>query len=370
LREAEEWADKLEVPSFHDKAKTILKESEVKDRARTILDLSTLYGLRLFEMAGLSNVGVGGEQQRVEMYEHVIRAVEGMAFLGHVQSFDYKYFRKAVAQDKVQRRRPIYLDEFSDVRRHARSPVKVPITGPYTLVDWSFNEYYLRKQIGTNLRLRKEGARREFLLDIVEKVLRPEIRDLIDAGATWIQIDEPAVTTHPEPVEMGMFVEAWNETVKGFSCKFSNHTCYPSEIGYERLAEYAPKLDKCSQLALEFANRDSTKLGTEDDDRGGYESLRGFVENGFDGEFGLGVVHVHDFAGEVSTRAGRVQGRDIIETPELVRDRLVYASRVVGDPAKIWANPDCGLRTRSWDVALAKLQSVVKGAELAREVLD
>jgi len=42
----------------------------------------------------------------------------------------------------------------------------------------------------------------------------------------------------------------------------------------------------------------------------------------------------------------------------------------VGDPAKIWANPDCGLRTRSWDVALAKLQSVVKGAELAREVLD
>ncbi len=77
------------------------------------------------------------------MYEHVIRAVEGMTFLGHVQSFDYKYFRKAVALDQVQRRHPIYLDEFSDVCRHARSPVKVPITGPYTLVDWSFNEYYL-----------------------------------------------------------------------------------------------------------------------------------------------------------------------------------------------------------------------------------
>jgi len=358
------------VPSFHDRAKNILKESDVKERAKTILDLSTLYGLRLFETAGLTNVGVGGEQQRVEMYEHVIRAVEGMAFLGHVQSFDYKYFRKAVALDQVQRRHPIYLDEFSDVRRHARSPVKVPITGPYTLVDWSFNEYYLGRQTGTNLRERKEEARRGFLLDIVKQVLRPEIRDLIGAGATWIQIDEPAVTTHPEPVEMEMFVEAWNETVKGFSCKFSNHTCYPSEIGYQRLAEYAPKLDKCSQLALEFANRDSAKLGTSDDARDGYGSLRGFVENGFDGEFGLGVVHVHDFAGEVSTGAGRVLGRNIIETPELVRDRLVYASRVVGDPGKIWANPDCGLRTRSWDVALAKLQSVVKGAELAKEVLD
>ncbi len=192
---------------------------------------------------------------------------------------------------------------------------------------------------------------------------------MIGAGATWIQIDEPAVTTHPEPVEMGMFVEAWNEMVKGFSCKFSNHTCYPSEIGYERLAEYAPKLDKCKQLALEFANRDSAKLGTSDEARDGYGSLHGFVENGFNGEFGLGVVHVHDFAGDVSPGAGRVEGRNIIETPELVRDRLIYASKTLGDPGKVWANPDCGLRTRTWDVALTKLQSVVDGAELAREVL-
>ena len=202
----------------------------------------------------MSNVGVGGEQQRVEMYEHVIRAVDGMNFLGHIQSFDYKYFRKAVANDQVNRSHPIYLDEFSDVQKHAHTPVKVPITGPYTLVDWSFNEHYFRKQTGTSLRERKNEARREFLLDIVEKVLRPEIRDLIEGGATWIQIDEPAVTTQPEAIEMEMFVEAWNELVKGFSCKFSNHTCYPSEIGYKVLADYAPKLKGCSQLALEFAN--------------------------------------------------------------------------------------------------------------------
>ena len=351
-------------------AKGILKESDAKARAKAILELSTVYGLRLFETAGLTNVGVGGEQQRVEMYEHVVRAVEGMSFLGHVQSFDYKYFRKAVALEQVRRKHPIYLDEFSDVRKFARTPVKVPITGPYTLVDWSFNEYYLGRQSGSNLRELKNEARRQFLLDIVERVLRPEIHDLVDAGATWIQIDEPAVTTHPEPVEMEMFVEAWNATVKGFSCKFSNHTCYPSEIGYKILAEYAPKLDKCSQLALEFANRDSAKLGTDDISRDGYKSLRGFLENGFDGEFGLGVVHVHDFTGEVSPSAGSVQGRNIMETPELVRDRLLYASRIIGDPAKIWANPDCGLRTRTWDVALEKLHSVVKGAALAREALS
>ncbi len=368
LREAESWAEKLSINNFHDRAKNILKESDPKRRAREVLELSTVYGLGLFERAGLDNIGVGGEQQRVEMYEHVVKAVEGLSFLGHVQSFDYKYFRKAVAVEELRRKHPIYLEEFLDVKKNSRDPIKAPITGPYTLVDWSFNEYYLGRQTSSNLKERKIEARRDFLLDMVEKVLRPEISDLVNAGCSWIQIDEPAVTTHPEPVEMELFIEAWNETVRGFSCKFSNHTCYPSEIGYKILAEYAPKLDKCSQLALEFANRDSAKLGVEDGTREGYQSLRGFVENGFDGEFGLGVVHVHDFAGDVTSSAGSVVGRNIIESPELVRDRLLYASKVIGDPGKVWANPDCGLRTRTWDVALAKLNNVVRGAKLAREM--
>ena len=367
LKEAEEWAVRLGLEDFHDLAKRILKDTDSKSRARQVLQLSTVYGLRLFEKAGLDNNGVGGEQQRVEMYEHVIRAVDGMEFLGHVHSFDYKYFKKAVALSEIRRKHPIYLQEFSDVRQHSKKPVKVPITGPYTLIDWSFNEHYLRRNKNHNLKQRKQEARREFLLDMVEKVIRPEIRDLLDAGASWIQIDEPAVTTHPEAFDMELFVEAWNETVRGFNCKFSNHTCYPSEIGYKILAEYAPKLDKCSQLALEFANRDNPRLGAEEAVREGYRALRQFVEKGFDGEFGVGVVHVHDFTGDADPKAGRVVERNIIESPELVRDRLLYASKIVGDPAKIWVNPDCGLRTRTWDVALSKLANLVKGAQLARE---
>ena len=367
LKEAEEWAVRLGLDNFHDLAKKILKDTDPKSRTRQVLQLSTVYGLRLFEKAGLDNNGVGGEQQRVEMYEHVIRALDGMEFLGHVHSFDYKYFKKAVALSEIRRRHPIYLQEFSDVRQHSKKPVKVPITGPYTLIDWSFNEHYLRRNKNHNLKQRKQEARREFLLDMVEKVIRPEIRDLLDAGASWIQIDEPAVTTHPEAFDMELFVEAWNETVRGFNCKFSNHTCYPSEIGYKILAEYAPKLDKCSQLALEFANRDNPRLGAEEAVREGYRALRQFVEKGFDGEFGVGVVHVHDFTGDADPKAGRVVERNIIESPELVRDRLLYASKIVGDPAKIWVNPDCGLRTRTWDVALSKLANLVKGAQLARE---
>jgi 5-methyltetrahydropteroyltriglutamate--homocysteine methyltransferase len=166
---------------------------------------------------------------------------------------------------------------------------------------------------------------------------------------------------------MDLFVEGWNETVRGFNCKFSDHTCYPSEIGYKVLAQYAPKLDKCSHLALEFANRDGTSLGVDAKHREGYRDLEYFIQNGYDGEFGVGVVHVHDFSGHVPPGSGKEVGRNILESPELVRDRLLYAAKVVGDPGKIWANPDCGLRTRTWDVTFAKLISTVKGAELARE---
>ncbi len=369
LAEAEEWARRLKIEDFHDRFKKLLSTQDQKARGKELLELSTIYGLRLFEQTGLDNEGVGGEQQRVEMYEHVVRAVEGMRILGHVQSLDYKYFNKAVAESTIRRKHAIYLQEFLDVRKNAKNPVKVPITGPYTLVDWSFNGYYSNKETSSSLKEQKLEGKREFLLDFVEQVIRPEIRDLVDAGATWIQIDEPAVTTHPEPSEMELFVEAWNETVRGFNCKFSDHTCYPSEIGYKVLAEYAPKLDKCSHLALEFANRDSPGLGVDEQSRDGYRDLRRFVENGFEGEFGVGVVHVHDFSGEVPPAAGKGLERDIIESPELIRDRLLYATKIVGDPGKVWANPDCGLRTRTWDVTYAKLVNIVKGAELAREVL-
>src|SRR2546422_1376757 len=288
LVEAEEWAQRLGSTDVQDRAKQLLAAQEQNSRVRELLELSRIYGLRLFEQTGLDNVGVGGEQQRVEMYEHVIRGVEGMRVLGHVQSFDYKYFNKAVAESKIHRKHPIYLQEFLDVKKNAKGELKVPITGPYTLVDWSFSGHYSGGRTGLSLKKQKQEAKREFLLDFVEHVIRPEIRDLVDAGAEWIQIDEPAITTHPEPADMDVFVEAWNETVRGFNCKFSDHTCYPNEVGYRLLAEYTPELEKCSQLTLEFANRDSPELGIDGGGPCGYQALRVFVDKWDEGEFGIG----------------------------------------------------------------------------------
>jgi len=79
-----------------------------------------------------------------------------------------------------------------------------------------------------------------------------------------------------------------------------------------------------------------------------------FKEYGFKGEVGIGVTDVHV---------------DKIETPKLVRDRILYAAKAIGDPAKIYVNPDCGLRTRSRTIAFEKIRSMVKGAELARQAI-
>src|SRR5437879_12606835 len=123
------------------------------------------------------------------MEDNVISSVEAMRVLGHVKSFDYKYFNKAVAESKMHRKHQINLQEFLDVKKNANGQLKVPITGPYTLVDWSFSGHYSGGRTSLSLKKQKQEAKREFLLDFVQQVIRPEIRDLVDTGAEWLQID-------------------------------------------------------------------------------------------------------------------------------------------------------------------------------------
>jgi len=53
-----------------------------------------------------------------------------------------------------------------------------------------------------------------------------------------------------------------------------------------------------------------------------------------------------------------------------VRDRLLYAARLLDDPSKIIASNDCGLRTRTWEVAYEKEKALVAGAGLARREFE
>lgn len=85
-----------------------------------------------------------------------------------MSAFDNRYYRKAACVRKVGFRTPYHLDEFKYVSKHAKKQVKVPITGPYTLAEWSFNEFYQKKLMRENADLKsiKQDSKRELVLDI------------------------------------------------------------------------------------------------------------------------------------------------------------------------------------------------------------
>ncbi len=311
----------------------------------SLLEWASLYGIRFHEAAGL-DVVYDGEQRRVEMYEHLMQKVENAVFLGRVKVWDAETYRKAAIIGVPRLKSSAYLEEFLFVRSKARREVKVPVTGPYTLMDWSYDEFYVTRQ---NRELgpleRRRRAREEMLYDLVENVVRPELRALVEAGARRIQIDEPALTTKPEEVEL--YVEAFNEMVKGIDATFTLHVCYSD---YSKLFPYIAEM-RVDEFSIECANRDSLLPGVSDDVRRGYSVLRLFREHSIGAKVAPGVTDVHT---------------DFVEPPELVRDRLLYAARVLDDPEKVIACHDCGLRTRRWEVAFEKEKALVKGAELAR----
>lgn len=311
------------------------KKADNQEKRITRDDLALL-NIKQFEEAGLDIV-YDGEARRVEMYEYPIRNTSGLLFSGRVRSWDNKYYRKARCVDKVRYKNDYHLNEFLFVKDHASGEVKVPITGPYTLADWSYNEYY--------------PSREDFIIDMARQVIRPLVKDLARHGATRIQVDEPAATTHPK--EMDVFVEAFNEAVAGVNSKVSVHICYSGD-NYSSLFPHVLDM-KVTQFTLEFANRDSWSKGSSKSSRPGYEALQLFGEYGDTREVGLGVIDVH---------------KDELETPELIRDRIIYASKILGDPSRIYVNPDCGLRTRSREVTFSKLANLVEGTKLARKALE
>ncbi len=304
----------------------------------TLQNMRAAFAIEYLESAGLDRV-YDGEARRVEMYEYAVRQMTGFEFQGHVRSWDSKYYRKGTVVNRVGLIAPYHLEEYDFVRAHARTAVKLPITGPYTLADWSYDEYYLARQPGWKGRPQRRTAQREFVVDLARRVLRPTLQKLIEHGCRVIQIDEPAAGTHPD--EAPLVVEGFNEATQGLDAEFSMHICYSR---YQDLLPALLEAKQCRQWAWEFANRDN-------EGHDGYEVLKLLREYGDTRSIGLGVLDVH---------------RDTLETPEVVAERIGRAAKYLGDPSRIWVNPDCGLRTRSLEVAYAKLQAMVAGAALAR----
>jgi len=360
LISAAHWGSRLGVKDSKALLKIVSKRSGFsKADRRKIVEFSMLYALAMQEKAGGGPGERGldlvwsGEQARTEMYETPVANIDGFQFIGRVRSWDNKYWRIASVRSRPAYKTNYHSDEFAFVKSHTARRIKVPITDAITIMAWSDNFYYAKKWASTGQpsAVRSFSARREFTLDVA-RVIRRVLRDLIDEGADEFQLDIPAATQYQTVDDAKLVAEAFNETTMGLSARFSVHSCFPPRVGYALLFPYLLDMKKCSRFSFEYANRDSYKRGQTKERRTGYADLRLFKEYSYTKELGVGVIHVHT---------------DRLPSEEVVMDRILFASKATGlGPERIFVNPDCGLRTRSPEIAYRMLGLVVAGARLAR----
>ena len=263
-----------------------------------------------------------GEQSREDMVVYFAERMSGYRVGEWVKIFDNVYFRRPIIAGKVEWLAPMTVDDWEyAVSVSGGRPVKAILTGPYTMVEWSFDLHYRDK--------------REAVLDMA-RVLRREIEEYVSRGAQYIQVDEPALSTRPWREEAELVGEALEILFKGVQAKRIVHICFGR---LERILPYI--LDyPVDQFDLEMKNSD-------------FRLLPYLKEYGFNKELGFGVVDVHTLQVE--------SVEEILNGIE----RLMKAD-IVG-PEKVYLDPDCGLKRLPRDIAKAKLRNIVEAARIARE---
>jgi 5-methyltetrahydropteroyltriglutamate--homocysteine methyltransferase len=221
--------------------------------------------------------------------------------------------------------------DFAFTRTLTDRPVKFSFTGPFSL----------SRRIAVDDRAYSDQA--DLVRDLA-RLLNHEARLLAEAGARFLQIDEPFLAGYPE--QAALAVEAVNIVTDGVPATWALHVCYgnryarPSWEGHYDFLFPAALGARVDQLVLEFARK-------------GLADLRLIKEYAWPSALGLGVIDVKSPA---------------VETPDLVAARIRRALEYV-DPQRLVINPDCGLRHLAPEVARSKLRAMVAGAAIVRAEL-
>lgn len=283
------------------------------------------------EAVGL-DVLVHGEPERNDMVEYFGELLEGMVTTrnGWVQSYGSRCVKPPIIFGDVHRPQPMTTEWIRYAQSLTRKPVKGMLTGPVTILQWSF--------------VRDDQPRSETCRQIA-LAIRDEVTDLEKDGIGVIQVDEPALREGLplKQAEQGAYLEWAVESFKlatsgvGDGTQIHTHMCYAE---FEDILDAITEMD-ADVITLENARSDS-------------ELLQAFEKFNYPNAIGPGVWDIH------SPRTVPLQ-----EMVDLLRKTL----KVV--PAeRLWVNPDCGLKTRSWDEIETNLENLVNAArQLRQEIL-
>ena len=280
-----------------------------------VTEEAVLFWLQRQEELGL-DILVDGEMYRGDMVAYFADQLEGMELGGLVRAYGNRYYHKPVIRAPVRWEQPMTVGWWRFAQGHTTKPVKAIITGPYTMMDWSFDEYY--------------PDRRRACLALAHE-MRKEVQALATAGAKVVQVDEPALSVRPE--ELPVAIEAMHVVTDGLPIYSITHACYGAfEHIYPGMLELPThNLDLAiSQSAIDWI---------------------GILRRApFTKDLSVGVLDVHTHT---------------VESAQAVRGRIERALELVSSTA-LWVTPDCGLKTRTVEEAIEKLGNMVAATQQVR----
>ncbi|MFC4779017.1 5-methyltetrahydropteroyltriglutamate--homocysteine S-methyltransferase [Paenibacillus sp. GCM10023252] len=283
--------------------------------------------IKLQEEIGL-DVLVHGEFERTDMVEFFGEKLAGFAFTqgGWVQSYGSRCVKPPIIFGDVAFEEAMTVKETVYAQSRTKRPVKGMLTGPITIMNWSF--------------VRVDISREQIAYQLAY-ALRQEVEALERAGIGIIQVDEPAVR-EGLPLKENEQAEYLQWAVKAFrmtTCTVQSTTQVHTHMCY---CEFHDMIH-----SIEAMDADVISIETS---RSHGDLIQSFEENTYKLGIGLGVYDIH------SPRVPRV---------EEMSSMIGRALRVL-DPKLFWINPDCGLKTRGREETIASLRHMVEAARLAR----
>jgi len=274
------------------------------------------------------DVLVHGEAERNDMVEYFGEQFNGVAFsqFGWVQSYGSRCVKPPIIFGDVSRRQSMTLEWIKYAQSLTIKPVKAMLTGPITILSWSF--------------VRDDISRKSVTLQIA-LAIADEVKELEENGSVIIQIDEPAIR-EAMPLKKSHWQAYLHWATAAFrltsvdvkaETQIHSHMCY-SEF---------------NEIMSAIIDLDADVL-TVETSRSNMQLLNAFEQRAYPNDLGPGVYDIHS---------------PNIPSVEWITNLIEKAQEYI-PKERLWVNPDCGLKTRAWQETELALANMVSAAKLLR----
>jgi 5-methyltetrahydropteroyltriglutamate--homocysteine methyltransferase len=287
-------------------------------------DDATRLAVRDMERAGV-DVITDGEMRRESYSNRFATALDGVDLDDPGVALDRTGHENPVPRvvGPIRRTRPVEVSDVEFLRSISDRRIKITVPGPFTMTQQAQNDHY--------------ADDRSLALAYAEAV-NDELRDLKEAGADVVQIDEPYLQARPEPARE-YAVEAINRALQAIDGDTVLHTCFGyAHIVHDRPTTGYPFLRELNDCRATHVSLEAAQPNLDP------EALRELPDK-------IIVLGVLDL------------GSGEVETPEIVAERIRRALTVLS-PERLVVAPDCGMKYLPRERAFGKLQAMVAGARL------